>query len=67
MNAIDEMTDLEKIQAMEQLWSSLTTNNRMPEPPEWHSSILASRAKSIGEGKTAYTSLSALKERGPQT
>jgi hypothetical protein len=67
MDAINEMTDLEKIQAMEQLWNSLTANNRMPEPPEWHEAILANRAKSVREGETEYTSLSALKVRGPQT
>ncbi|WP_431475369.1 addiction module protein [Marinobacter sp. KM021] len=65
MTAINQMTDIEKIQAMEQLWQSLTVNNQMPEPPEWHGRILAERAQAIEEGKTQYTSLAAMKERGP--
>ncbi|MCD1628908.1 MULTISPECIES: addiction module protein [Marinobacter] len=66
MAAINQMTDLEKVQAMEQLWQSLTVNNCMPEPPEWHGRVLAERAQAVEESKTQYTSLAALKERGPR-
>lgn len=66
MTAIDQMTDIERIQAMEQLWQALTLNNRMPEPPEWHCKVLTQRAQAIEEGSTQYTSIAALKERGPR-
>ncbi|KXS48426.1 MAG: hypothetical protein AWU57_5260 [Marinobacter sp. T13-3] len=66
MDAIEKMTDLEKVRAMEQLWQSLTVNKQMPEPPAWHGEVLAKRAEAIHEGATNYTSLADLKERGPQ-
>jgi len=65
MDAIEKKADLEKVQAMEQLWQSLTVNNRVPEPPAWHGEVLGERADVICEGKTSYTSLANLKERGP--
>lgn len=65
MDAIDEMTDLEKIHVMQQLWQSLTANKQLPAPPEWHGDVLAKRTNAIHEGKANYTSLADLKERGP--
>lgn len=64
MQDINQMTDLEKIQAMEQLWESLTRGQRMPEPPEWHGDELKKRSAKIREGQASYTSLDQLKERG---
>jgi hypothetical protein len=64
MQNLDEMTNLEKIQAMEQLWESLTQNQQMPTSPSWHAVELASRTEKIREGKTGYTDLDRLKERG---
>jgi hypothetical protein len=66
MDAIEKMTDLEKVQAMEQLWQSLTVNNHVPESPAWHGEVLGERSDAINEGKTNYTSLADLKERGPR-
>jgi len=65
ITAIDEMTDIEKVRAMEQLWQSLTVNNQLPELPEWHGRVLAERAQAVKEGRVQYTSLATLKERGP--
>lgn len=64
MQNIDRMTKLEKVQAMERLWESLTSNQNLPEPPEWHQAELQKRTARIQEGSVRYTSLSKLKERG---
>jgi hypothetical protein len=64
MQNLDEMTNLEKIQAMEQLWESLTQNQQIPTSPSWHAVELTSRIAKIREGKTGYTDLDQLKERG---
>ncbi|WP_442915253.1 addiction module protein [Marinobacter sp. SS21] len=58
------MSRLEKIQAMEQLWESLTSEGRLPEIPEWHGEELASRTERISEKKVCYIGLRELKERG---
>ena len=64
MQNIDQMTDIEKIQAMEQLWQALTQNHHAPEPPEWHQSELGMREAKIRDGYARFTSLDQLKERG---
>ncbi|MGO2134608.1 MAG: addiction module protein [Marinobacter sp.] len=66
MQNIDRMTDLEKVHAMEQLWESLTRDESLPEPPEWHRGELQRRTAKIQEGKVNYTNLDELKERSAQ-
>lgn len=66
MQNIDRMTELEKVQAMERLWQSLTSNHSLPELPEWHQTELRKRTARIQEGKVSYSSLNKLKERGAQ-
>lgn len=64
MQNIDQMTNLEKVQAMEQLWESLTRGQDLPASPTWHADELNERTSRIRDGKTSYTSLDQLKGRG---
>ena len=40
---VDQMTTEEKLLAMEQLWASLTANQREFESPPWHETVLRER------------------------
>lgn len=64
MQDINQMTELEKVHAMEQLWDSLTRGREIPESPEWHAEELQKRSVRINEGRSGYLSLDQLKERG---
>ncbi len=64
MQDINQMTELEKVHAMEQLWDSLTRGRSIPESPEWHAEELQKRTARISEGQSKYLSLDQLRERG---
>ncbi len=58
---IKNMSIIERLQAMEELWDSLCREESEIESPEWHKDILESRRKKIKEGKATFISLDDLK------
>ena len=60
------MTPIEKIRAMEELWASLNEGEAPPETPHWHGRVLRERRQRYEAGETATTDLESLKARGPK-
>ena len=57
MNAtlpISEMTTVEKLQAMEELWTELTRNADAYDSPAWHGEVLRERDRRVAEGREIY-------------
>ena len=50
---LDQMTTEEKLVAMEELWASLTANQREFESPPWHGNVLREREERSGKGLEA--------------
>ena len=61
------MSTAEKLEAMEQLWASLQTQEQFA-PPEWHREVLEKRQGRIDRGETMFSALdevqARLRERG---
>lgn len=60
--ATSSMTTAEKLDAMEQLWSSLQTQKDVP-PLEWHRQILEERQKRIDSGDSKFSTLDEVRAR----
>lgn len=58
---IKNMTILERLQAMESLWSSLVNEDFDIASPDWHGDILAERKAKIENGTANFISLDALR------
>jgi len=58
---IKNMTILERLQAMEFLWSSLVNEDIEIDSPDWHGDILAERKAKIEDGTANFISLDALR------
>ncbi len=63
---IKKMSTIERLQAMEALWSSLLYEDDEIESPEWHKDILEQRKRKIKYGKAKFITLEELKV-GPNT
>jgi len=63
MNITDirNMSTIERIQIMEEIWDSFIYENKELESPEWHKKILNERKKDIASGKAGFISLEELK------
>jgi hypothetical protein len=59
---IEEMSILERIQAMEMLWDSLCQDEEEIQPPSWHEEVLEERRIGLESGKARFISLSQLKD-----
>jgi putative addiction module component (TIGR02574 family) len=53
---IKKMSRIERLQAMEALWDSLTCDEAEIESPEWHRDILQERKRKIETGKAEFIS-----------
>ncbi len=58
---IRKMSRIERLQAMEALWESLTCDESEIESPEWHRDILEERKRKIETGKAEFISLEKLR------
>ena len=58
---IKRMSTIERLQAMEALWSSLLYEEGEIESPKWHKDILEERKKSIKNSKAKFITLKELK------
>lgn len=60
---LDEMTTVEKLQAIEELWADL---QRVPEEvpsPGWHADVLAARERRVHDGTSRFSEWSTAKDR----
>jgi hypothetical protein len=51
---ISEMSTVEKLRAMEELWASLTRNADAYDSPTWHGDVLRERDRRVTEGRETY-------------
>jgi len=65
-DAINKMSQEEKLRAMEQLWDALTQGDTEPPSPLWHEEILASRKAKMDAGKATFVTLDELKATPPE-
>ena len=57
------MSFAERLQAMEQLWRSLSADPDKLASPAWHKKVLASRLAKVEAGKGEFLSIAQLKKR----
>ncbi len=60
---ISKMSVLERLEAMEALWDSLTREPVEISSPKWHEEILSDRKEKIESGDADFISLEALKSK----
>jgi putative addiction module component (TIGR02574 family) len=60
---IERMSKTERIQAMELLWNSLSSNPSELESPGWHGEVLAQRLAKVEAGDGEFLTIAQLKER----
>ena len=60
---LNEMTTVDKIEAMEKLWEDLCRNPEALPSPAWHENVLSSREKRVQEGRAKFSTLTDIKDR----
>ena len=60
---ISKMSVVERLQAMEALWDSLTHESTEIRSPEWHEEILSVRKEKVESGNANFISLEELKSK----
>jgi len=56
LEAIDSMTNAEKVNTMEYIWNALTAHYAAA-VPEWHKDVLEARRRKIESGEVGYLSV----------
>ncbi len=57
------MSVTERLQAMEQLWDSLTRDSDETPSPDWHQEVLADRKARAQSGEAKFLTLDQLRSR----
>ena len=60
---VSQLSKAERLETMELLWASLSTEQQDMESPEWHGKVLAARQARVDSGKGEFLSVALLKER----
>ena len=60
---LDSMSASEKLQLMEDVWTSLCQNTGDVQSPEWHEEVLSGRRKRLEAGNTKVSSWDEAKAR----
>jgi hypothetical protein len=60
---IDRMSVTERVQAMDQLWDSLTRDGGEIPSPDWHHDVLADRKARAQLGEAKFLTLAQLRSR----
>lgn len=55
------MSVLERLQAMELLWSSISRSGDSVSSPEWHKDVLAARRAKVDAGEGSFISIAELR------
>ena len=53
---LEEMSKIEKLRMMEELWADLSRFEDDVESPAWHENVLKQREEKVKEGKESYIS-----------
>ncbi|NOQ80651.1 MAG: cysteine methyltransferase [Gammaproteobacteria bacterium] len=62
-NEIKKMSTIERLQTMEALWDSLTSDSSDIVPPDWHKDVLYERKSKIESGDAEFISIKELKAK----
>ena len=54
MERVANMTQDEKLRAMDVLWSSIVSSSGAYEPPAWHEAVLRERRRRVEEGEETF-------------
>ena len=54
MERVANMTQEEKLRAMDVLWSSIVSSSGAYEPPAWHEAVLRERRRRVEEGEETF-------------
>ena len=60
---IEQMSNPERLQAMESLWTALCREPESLASPEWHGNVLAERRSRIENGEAKFVSLDEARRR----
>ena len=60
---IERMSVTERLQAIDQLWDSLTRNSHDIPSPDWHQDVLADRKARAQSGEAKFLTLDQLRSR----
>ena len=60
---IERMSVTERLQAMDQLWDSLTRDSDEVSSPDWHQDVLADRKARAQRGEAKFITLAQLRSR----
>ena len=60
---IERMSLAQKLQAMELLWQSLSSDPGRVESPHWHQTVLETRLAKVEAGKGKFLTIDQLKKR----
>jgi putative addiction module component (TIGR02574 family) len=60
---IERMSVIERLQAMDQLWDSLTRDGGEIPSPDWHQDVLAHRKARAQRGEAKFLTLDQLRSR----
>ncbi|MFT5128850.1 MAG: hypothetical protein ACI8W8_002469 [Rhodothermales bacterium] len=52
--AVEQMNTVEKLEAMELLWASLSADEDSVPSPAWHGEVLQKRRAAVAEGSESY-------------
>ena len=62
LSQIEEMSVAERLQAIDQLWDSLTRHDEIPSP-DWHQDVLLDRKARVQRGEAKFITLDQLRSR----
>ena len=54
MERVANMTQEEKLRAMDVLWSSIVSSSGAYEPPAWHEAVLRERRRRVEKGEETF-------------
>ena len=60
---LDKMTVVEKLQALEEIWSDLQKTPEAIPSPAWHNDVLQARANRVREGASHFSDWAEAKRR----
>jgi putative addiction module component (TIGR02574 family) len=63
LSQIEKMSVTERLQAMDQLWDSLTHDSDEIPSPDWHQDVLADRKTRAQSGEAKFLTLDQLRSR----
>ncbi len=56
-----KMTSQERLELMEQIWDSFTTEDGEIQSPPWHEAVLAERRQDVASGEAGFITLDELR------